>query len=87
MSNVANGEIVKEIVNKNKEAFEVFDELMENIRNVKDIVEDSEEAACEIKNVPIETVMLTDTVNKKINTLEHKAEKVGRLISLTYHYY
>ncbi|MBE5935216.1 MAG: hypothetical protein E7262_05430 [Lachnospiraceae bacterium] len=63
------------------EVFEVFDELMENIRNVKDIVEDSEEVAYEIQGVPEETIMLTDVVNQKIHTLEHKAQKVGKVIN------
>ena len=81
MSSTVNGEALGRIFDKNKDVFDVFDELMESISYVKDIVEDSEEVACEIQDVTLETIILTDTVNKKIQTLEHKAKNVGKVLN------
>lgn len=81
MSSTAYNDALNRIFDKNKEIFEVFDELMESIQNVKDIVEGSEEVAYEIQDIPLETMILTDAVNKKIQTLEYKAKKVGNVMN------
>ena len=66
MSSTAYNDALNRIFDKNKEIFEVFDELMESIQNVKDIVEGSEEVAYEIQDIPLETYVGGMTADQQL---------------------
>jgi hypothetical protein len=65
----------------NNDAYSVYEELMENIKIIKDIVKDTDEDASGMDNVSLEAELLTDILNRKLQMLEHKAKKVGKVMN------